>query len=107
MSETISTIRRLIDEIGSIIPRSEFEPRHRRGNLASLDQIERYCNCSSRQLHRWYYGEATPREASVEKLEAAAFNPSLVEDREARVQHYIKLMETRGWIFDPPNPGEV
>lgn len=95
MSETTSTIRRLLTDIACAESSAG-------GERAGFWQVAKYLGKNERVIDFWASGSRVPNEYNRDLIECVAFNPSLAEDREARVQHYIKLVEERGWIFDPP-----
>lgn len=58
-----------------------------------------------RTIDRICYNGDPPNGKTMSKLRALVDGDS-IDERQARVEHYARLVEERGWIFKPPLPDD-
>lgn len=111
MSETTSTteVRRLLWRIADDARGGHKHPPYKfiRINGTTFTAVAKVIGVSPSVVQRWYNGTMIPRSGSMDLLRCYAFQPDRAESRKARVDHYAKLYEERGYVFDPPLEGDI
>jgi len=70
----------------------------RHGSLRAVSEATGF---QTRVLERWLAGHTPRYDSTLDAIENAERGMSLAE-HDQRVEEYIRLVETRGWVFHPP-----